>query len=135
MILVLDANIVIAALLKDGKSREIIVSGKFTLVAPDFLREELDKHKDYIARKGSLSKDELGLLLALLLKRIRIILRQEYERELKSAEKLIDNDIKDAPYLACYTALKCDGVWTSDPDFNEKPNVKIFRTEYLLSLL
>ncbi len=33
MMIVIDANAVVSALLKDGKSRQIIVSGKFT---PDF---------------------------------------------------------------------------------------------------
>ena len=37
MILVIDANSVISALLKDSKARQIIVSGKFSLVTPEFL--------------------------------------------------------------------------------------------------
>ncbi len=34
--LIVDANIVIAALLKDSKTRQIIVSGKFELASPDY---------------------------------------------------------------------------------------------------
>lgn len=135
MILVLDANIVMAALLKDSKTREIIVSGKFTLLAPDYLMEELDKYRHYIAKKAGLSKEELGLLLALLLRRIRIVPHEEYGGKMNSAKKLIKNDIKDAPYVACYMALNCDGIWTHDPDFDDEMGIKVFTTEYLLKLL
>ncbi len=49
MMFVIDANAVISALLKDGKSRQIIVSGTFTLIAPEFLSEELYKYRRYKA--------------------------------------------------------------------------------------
>ena len=41
MKLVIDTNIVISALIKDGKTREIIMSGKFELVSPDFVLDEM----------------------------------------------------------------------------------------------
>ena len=63
MMLVIDANAVISALLKDGKSRQIIVSDKFALVAPEFLSEELFKHKRYIVEKTGISKSEIELLI------------------------------------------------------------------------
>jgi predicted nucleic acid-binding protein len=53
MMFVIDANAVISALLKDGKSRQIIVSGTFTLIAPEFLSEELYKYRRYIADKAA----------------------------------------------------------------------------------
>ena len=73
MILVVDANSIIAALIKDSKAREIITSGKFTLISPDYIRDELDKHKNYIAKKAKISVTELDLLIILLSKRIRTI--------------------------------------------------------------
>jgi predicted nucleic acid-binding protein len=44
MILVIDANCVIAALIKNNKSREIIISHKFDLVSPDYLLDEINKY-------------------------------------------------------------------------------------------
>ncbi len=135
MIIVIDANAVISALLKDGKSRQIIVSGKFTLVAPDYLSEELYKHKKYIAGKTGISEGEVELLIILLLRRIRIMPNAEYKNKMAEAVKLIENDLKDAPYVACYLASKCDGIWTNDSDYDDKAGIKVFRTEYLMKLL
>lgn len=133
--LVVDANIFIAALLKDGKTREIIVSDKFTLISPDYLHEELNKYKDYIRRKARISKDELELLITLLLRRIRIVPQIEYKSRLEEAQRIMKNDLKDAPYVACYLALKCDGIWTSDPDYEGKSQIKTVHTADLNKLL
>ena len=44
-------------------------------------------------------------------------------------------DIKDAQYVACYLALKCDGIWTNDSDYDDKEGIRVFKTEYLMKLL
>lgn len=135
MMVVIDANAVISALLKDGKSRQIIVSGKFTLVAPDYLSDELYKHKKYIAEKAGISEGEVELLIVLLLRRIRIVPSTEYKDKMAKAVKLIENDVRDAPYVACCMALKCDGIWTNDSDYDDKEGIRVFKTEYLMKLL
>jgi predicted nucleic acid-binding protein len=135
MILAVDANIIIAALIKDSKSREIIIGGKFTLVSPDYIREELDKHKDYISRKGKIPRAELDLLITLLLRKIRIVPSNEYKDRMGEAREMIEKDLADAPYVACFLALKCDGIWTSDLDYAGKSQLKVFDTKYLSKLL
>lgn len=92
MILVIDANPVISALLKEGKSREIIASDKFTLVAPEFLSEEIYKHKRYIAEKAGITENEIELLSTILLRHIQIIPESEYKAKLPEAVKIIKND-------------------------------------------
>ncbi len=135
MIIVIDANAIISVLLKDGKSRQIITSGKFTLIAPDYLSEEIYKYKIHIAKKACISKDEVELLITLLLRRIYIIPNLEYKGKMAEALNLMKNDVKDAPYVACYLALKCDGIWTNDLDYNGKDKIRVFRTEYLMKLI
>ena len=135
MILVIDANAVISALLKDSKARQIIVSDKFNLIAPEFLGEELYKHRKYIIEKARISDNEIRLLITLLLRHIRIIPKDEYKAKLSKAEEIMENDVKDAPYVACYLALKCDGIWTNDAHYDNKFGIMIFSTGYLLKLL
>lgn len=53
MIILIDANIVISALIKDGKVREIITNKKFEFVSPDFILEEINKYKEYICEKST----------------------------------------------------------------------------------
>lgn len=135
MILVMDANMLIAALIKSGKAREIIVSGKFKFISPDFIKQEIHKYRDYIRQKAHLSQDEFDVLLELLYSKITIIQSKEYMSEMPMATKIMKVDMKDRAYVACYLALKCDGIWTNDPHFDNKPELIIIKTEYLLKLM
>ncbi len=57
MLLVVDANILMAALIKDSDTRGLLMSDDLTLIAPEFLLEEAIKHLDYISRKTKLEKE------------------------------------------------------------------------------
>ena len=135
MMLVVDANMVIAALIKEGKAREILKSSKFKFVTSDFVKEEIQKYSEVIIEKSGLTKESLDLLEAIIFKEIETIPKGSYEAKLHKAEEIMKNDVKDATYVACYLALKCDGIWTHDPHFYGKPELKIFRTSNLLKLL
>ena len=135
MRLVIDANIVIAAIIKDSKSRQIITSGKFELFSPDFILEEVSKHKKYICKKSGLSQNDFDLLLTLIFQNVIIVPLEDYKNFINEAKEIIKEDIKDAPYVACYLSLKCEGIWTSDPDFDNKSQLEIYDTNYLMKLL
>ncbi|MCL4328039.1 MAG: PIN domain-containing protein [Candidatus Thermoplasmatota archaeon] len=135
MKLVVDANILISALIRDGASREIIFANEFNLVCPEYLSEELEKYKILIANKSGLTAEEVSLMIALLFKRIRIIPSADYQTKMLEAESLMENDISDAPYVACYIATKSEGIWTNDSDFVGKRRVTVYRTEDLLKLM
>ena len=135
MKLVIDTNEVISALIKDGKAREIIMSGKFEFVSPDFVLDEIRKYESYICEKSGLGKDEFELLMALIFQKITITPSNEYETSKETAKKLMTRDIKDVPYVACYLALKCDGVWTNDSDYEDKKGIRTVSTTELSLLL
>jgi predicted nucleic acid-binding protein len=134
MILVVDANVVLAALIKDGRTREVLMSHKFKFVAPDFIKDEIKNHGSYTKKKAGLSDTDFDLLLALIFSEIEIVPEAEYNSVLKRAKELIE-DINDAPYVACYLALKCDAVWTNDDHYKERSGLNVMRTEYLLTLM
>ena len=71
----------------------------------------------------------------MLLRHIRIVPKSEYGKEVDEAMKIMENDVRDAPYVACYLALKCDGIWTNDADYDNKAGIRIVSTGYLLKLL
>ena len=135
MKLVIDTNIIISALIKDSKSREIIMSGKFELVSPDFVLGEIGKYESYICAKSELIKEEFELLMALIFQKITVTPSHEYEAYKEAAEKIMKRDVKDVPYVACYLALKCDGIWTNDADYEGKKEIKTVSTAELSRLL
>jgi predicted nucleic acid-binding protein len=46
MNIILDSNIFIAALLKDGKIRELIVNSPYILLLPELIYEQITEHKE-----------------------------------------------------------------------------------------
>ncbi|MBI2145272.1 hypothetical protein HYU18_03015 [Candidatus Woesearchaeota archaeon] len=72
MKLVIDTNIVISALIKDSKSREMITSGKLELVSPDFVLSEIRKYESHICTKSGLLNEEFEVLMALIFQKITI---------------------------------------------------------------
>lgn len=131
MKILIDANIVISALIKDSKVREILTKKKFEFISPDFILEEINKYQNYICEKSGLSNEEFELLITLIFENIKIIPKEEYENYLEKAKEIMKEDIKDITYVACYFALKCDYLWTNDSDFSNKKEIKIINTEEL----
>ncbi len=136
MRLVIDTNMIIAALIKDSKAREIIILNKFEFYSPDFVLEEIRKYKDYICKKARMNQNEYDLLITLVFQYIEVISIEKYQKKLQEAKKIMIEDIKDVPYVACHLALKTEGIWTNDPNYkNLDDNITIFSTKDLLEIL
>jgi len=133
MKIVIDSNRVIASLLKDSTTREILYNRRFEFVAPEFIKEEILKYKTEFIKKGKIKAEEFDILLSLLFERIILIPKNEYSKYLRKLETEI-SDSKDIPYLACCISIKADGIWSQDPHFLEQDKVKIFTNNYLLDI-
>jgi predicted nucleic acid-binding protein len=135
MKLVIDANSIIAALLKDSMARAIIVGGALELVSPDNIKNSIAKHEAYITAKAGITKEELDLLVPLLFKNIKVIPHSDYKNKIKQAEGIMIDDPEDVPYVACYLALNCDGIWTNDNHYSNNPMIKVFKTKEVMTFL
>lgn len=58
MKLVLDSNIIFSALIKKSKTRDIILSDLFELYAPEYIFNEITKHKELLLRKSKMDREE-----------------------------------------------------------------------------
>ncbi len=135
MRLVIDTNMIISALVRDGKCREIITSNEFEFLSPEFVLEEIDKYKKYILEKSDMSEHDYLLLIEFIFSKIKIVVHETYENKLKEAEKIMEEDKKDAPFVACYLSLNCDGIWTNDSDYDGKKELKLFSTKDLIDII
>ncbi len=133
MLLVVDANRVIAAFIKSGTTREILFMEQFEFIAPDFILEEIEKYKAEIMLKAGFGPDNFEVLLSLFLECITIFPQEEYQEYISLLETEI-SDIKDIPYVACCLAAKAQGIWTHDPDFREQKKVNVFTNIDLLRM-
>jgi predicted nucleic acid-binding protein len=101
MKLVIDTNIIISALIKNGISRRIIISPLINFIAPDYMLQEISKYEKLICKKAKLNHDEFRLLLNLIFENINIIPKEDYKDQLNHAKTLID-DINDIPFIRVF---------------------------------
>ncbi len=124
---VLDTNIILSALIKNGLTRKVIKDLEFKFFVPSFSLSEIKKYKKYVCKKSSLTENQFDSLLECLFENIEIVKINFYEKYLKSSKELI-TDIKDVPFLACATSLKAD-IWSDDGDFQKQKKVRVFTTQ------
>lgn len=136
MILIVDTNRIIAALIKDSYSRKIILSDKFELITVNFSKQEISKYKDHILQKAKISEQEFEILFKIIFSKIKVlndILVEEFMEEAKGIMDKIDPN--DAPFIAGALSIENNGVWSDDPDFEKQNKIKIWKTKDLAQFL
>lgn len=118
MRIIADANILISIVTKlDGISARVWLEADpyFVFTAPEFLREELAKHRSRIAKAMGLSAAQVAALEALLLERVEFcsVARIPDKYLDRAVELTKDIDPKDSPYVALALFFDCQ-IWTGD---------------------
>ncbi len=133
MKLVVDANIVFSALIKKGKTAELFFESELTLFSPEFLFEEVKKHKLDILKKTERTEEDVEKALMVLEKRVDIVKNKDTEKFLAQARSFCP-DKGDVDYIALALKLKCP-IWSQDKVLRQKQNkVKVWTTEELMRL-
>ncbi len=136
MRLVLDTNVLIAALIKDSVTREILLFPGFEFLLPEYALEEIAKHRAKIARRARLKQDEIDLLLTVLLDSISVVHYERIAAKVGAAEELIGMaDPDDVPFVALALAEENDGIWSNDRAFRGLPGIRIWTTADLKAYL
>lgn len=133
---VIDANILLAALLRDSSTRELLIDRRQRLFAPEHLIMETQRHllaSDRLRKRLHLSEKELTLLFSSLTANITVITQREYTQYLKKAAKLAPH-AEDAPYLALALHLNVP-LWSNDKGMQRQQTVKVLTTANLLQEL
>ena len=128
MRLVIDANVVISALIADSKTRDLIVTLESDLLTPAFVHEEIGNYQDLIVKKSGMKPVRVEQFIDLLFQYIDVIPASEFYPAIESANRAIgDTDPDDVLYLAC--AIACDAaIWSDDSDFAEQGLVETYST-------
>ncbi len=131
MNLIIDANIIFAALIKNSATRELLVNEEVRLYAPEFIFIEIEKYSNEICEKSGKTLEELKRVLKVLTDRITVIPNKELDQYLDYAIK-VSPDPKDVLYIALCLKMKC-ALWTNDKSL-KKSGIQVYMTEELLSL-
>jgi predicted nucleic acid-binding protein len=133
MKLVVDANILFSFFKKDSFTRRFILSHpELELVAPPYVFEELNKHKEKIESRSKIN-DKLFRLTKKRLSEYVDVLPLEKFKKFWAEAKRISPDPDDVQYFAAALALGCP-IWSEDRKLKEQSYVKVVSTKELIEL-
>jgi predicted nucleic acid-binding protein len=128
MKLVVDANVVISALIADSKTRELIVTLDPDLSTPEFVHDEIEKYESLIVEKSGMGPERVTQFVDLLFQYIEVVPADEFYPYIEAADAAIgETDPDDVLYVACALAGNA-GIWSDDSDFDEQDVVETYST-------
>lgn len=136
MFLVVDANVVLSALIPGSKSIDLLAGlekAGYKLLSPEFLIEEVNKNIPDLIKVSGLTKEEIEASFELLLERIEVVSKSEYEQFISEAKK-VSPDVNDIPYFAVSLKFKCP-IWSREPRLKRQKVVKVLDDKGVEGLL
>ncbi len=129
MRLVVDSNVVFAALIAQNYSLDLLFNDEFQFIAPEFIRIEIEEHKDEIQKKAGLTGDELQTLLDAVFRYVKLIPKEGYER-FKTKAKAISPDKDDWPFFALAIRESCP-ILSNDKMLKQQSAVVVYSVHEL----
>jgi predicted nucleic acid-binding protein len=130
MILVIDANILFSALIKNSTTADLIFDKALELYACEFMIDEFFKYEDMITRKTHRTREEFVMTMHQLNDIITVIPQEEYLQFMRRAG-VITPDEKDTAYIALALKLGC-GIWSNDKELKKQDAAKVYNSEEIL---
>ena len=135
MKLIVDTNRIIASLVKDSTSRQILLSDKFEFLTVGITKSEIQKYKSDILNKANINEEDFNKLFSRLFSKILIFSDLVIESQFNNAKEIMDKiDIKDTPFIALSLAVENNGIWSDDKHFEKQNKIKVWKTKDLLML-
>jgi putative PIN family toxin of toxin-antitoxin system len=134
MEVIIDANIFVAALLKKGATRKLLLNDELVLYTPEYVIEEIFDHLQEFETKSHLSRISLEELVKVLIieSKMNIIPKDELRPFIKKADE-ITPDPDDVMYFAA--ALKQNiGIWSNDKEMKKQKVINVYSTNDLIKL-
>lgn len=133
MDVVVDANVLFAALIRDGLSMDLLLDRNLHLYVPEFIFEEFSAHVDEILQKTKRTRAEFDDVRSNLEQILSIVPNEDFEKYLEEAVE-ISPDKEDAPYVALALKLKTP-IWSNDKKLKEQSKILIYNTTELFYFL
>ena len=138
MDLVLDANILFAAFIKDSTTRGILLTKTplpLKLYTTPFILEETYKYRKLLAKKTSLDKNEIMELVLELMSASNIeIIKEKELNKFKTEARRISPMENDSSYFTVALYKNCK-IWSNDKLLKDQDIVDVITTKELLALL
>ena len=129
MYLVIDANVLFSALIKDSFASNLLFIDTFHIFTPEYIFTELEQHKDEILEKTERTTEEFFRLVETLKRRIVIVPLEELAPYVEEAEKFTP-DPDDMAYFELALKLNC-AIWSNDKKLKDQNKIKVFNSHEL----
>ena len=129
MNLVVDANVLFSALIKEGVTSNLLTKSNLILYSTEFIFQEFKKHKAEILNKSKRDKEDFERFLSIVEKRLLLISTEDLVNFLEQAQK-ISPDENDVIYFALALKLGCP-IWSNDKKLKEQGEIQVYATHDL----
>ena len=133
MDLVVDANVIIAALIKESMSYVLLFKEDLRLYTAEYILVEIEDHKEELLKKTKRTEQDFYKVLETLKRRIILVPLEELTPYVTETEKICP-DPDDIIYFALALKLDCS-IWSNDKDLKQQDKIKIYYTHELLNYL
>lgn len=133
MNIIIDANVLFSALIKDSTTRQIILEYERFFLFPAYIFTELEKHKSELLRKSEMDEKEFYGLLEIIIRKVIIIpdkILIPYKE--KAFEIIKDIDPDDVLFIACALAYPSSIIWSDDKELKKQSKIRIATTKDII---
>lgn len=135
MIIIIDVNVFLSALIKDSTTREILLTYEQEFCFPERSLQKIRKYKSLIQEKSGLSDLDFLKLFHSLLKFIRIIPDEELLDHWEEAMKIMTPiDEEDVTFIAAALSQNNAVIWSDDKHFEKQDKVITLKTKDWVNL-
>jgi len=135
MIIVLDTNVFISAIIRDSSTRRLIIESKYVLLFPENIFQEIRKHKKEIINKAGFSEEEYDKLIAKILNYVHVIPEELIVFKKEEAYNLIkDIDLDDILFFATALTFKDSIIWSDDKKLKKQNKIKVLNTKEIIEI-
>jgi predicted nucleic acid-binding protein len=136
MNIIIDSNSLFSALIKNSKTRRIILEYDNLFLFPSFIFIEMQKHKSELLKKSRMSERDFNKLLQLILRKVVIVPNEVLIPYKKEAYEIVkDIDLDDILFIACALAYPNSVIWSDDKKLKRQSKVKILNTQEIIKFL
>jgi len=133
MDLIVDANVLFAALIKEGICADILFKSELHFFSPDHILTELEEHREELQEKTQRSAEEFEKVITLLRRRITLIPLEELVPYVHEASTICP-DVDDIAYFCVALKIGC-AIWSYDKSIKEKQDrIQIVTTSDLIRM-
>jgi len=135
MIIIVDTNVLISALIRDSVTRKILMYSGLNFYYPEISLHELRKHREMIMRKSGLSSDGYENVLGKILEYVLLIPTEEVKERLEEAKSIMLHiDPDDVVFAAAALAYPDAIIWSDDRHFEGQSKIKVVKTGQFMRL-